>query len=316
MYLGIDIGGTKTMIALADRRGNLVARSRKSSKRLEEGPEAYIAELIAHARELVAGSGFSEPIEAIGVGCGGPLDRETGVILSGSVLPGWHNVPLRRQIEDAFGVPVNLDNDATAAGFGEAVFGAGKGFRDLAYFTVSTGIGGGVIIGGKPYRGANGNAGEFGHQTLDPEGRPCACGKRGCLQAYASGTSIGERAREMAAREPTRMLELAGGRIERITAETAAEAARLGDPVAIRLWEDTGRYLGHGVSNVINLLNPQRVILGGGVTKAGELLFGPVRRYAARWTMPELFQAVEIVPAALGDDVGICGAIALAMEMS
>lgn len=313
MLLGIDIGGTKTILALANESGEILAKLRFPS-RMALGPDAYLDDMICRADAFVQESGCEGKVEGVGVCCGGPLDREKGLILSGSTLPGWTMVPIRKTIEDAFGAPMNFDNDATAAGYAEALFGAGKGTRDMAYFTVSTGIGGGIISGGKPFRGA-GNAAEFGHQTLDVNGPVCPCGKRGCLQGLASGTAIGERARHAAEERPTRMIDLAGGEIRRITAETAAEAAQLGDPVALNVWEETGKYLGQGISNVINILNPDLVVLGGGVTKAGELLFEPTRRYAKLFSMPELYADCRIVPATLGDDVGIHGAIALAMEI-
>jgi glucokinase len=255
-----------------------------------------------------------QSIYGIGIGCGGPLDRETGVILSSPNLPGWRDVPLRQIIQDALGAPVTLDNDANAAALAEARFGAGRQIQNFIYLTISTGIGGAIVINGQLYHGSTGNAGEFGHQTLNPNGPLCLCGKRGCLEAYASGTSIARCAREAAQSQQTLITQFVDGDLDRINADIVSFAARKGDQVALELWEQAGCHLGHGIANAINIINPERVILGGGVTKAGDLLFVPTRRYAAKWTMPELFRNVEIVPAELGDDIGIYGAAVLAME--
>jgi glucokinase len=230
-------------------------------------------------------------------------------------LKGWEGFRLRGFFEDRLGLPTTLDNDANAAGLGEAIFGAGKGYTHVCYFTVSTGIGGGIIANGRLFRGATELAGEFGHQVIEPNGPRCSCGKWGCLESLASGTSIARRARErLRAGAVSSVLELAEGDIERVTAETLATAANSGDRFALDFWEETGRYLGIGMGNIINILNPSVIVVGGGASAAGELLLGPARKTAKERSMTELAEACEIVLAALGSDVGIVGAAALAME--
>jgi glucokinase len=251
---------------------------------------------------------------AVGVGCGGPLDAERGVITNALNNPGWVNVPLKRLLEDALGRPVHVENDANAAALGERRFGAGRGVANLVYLTVSTGIGGGVIVDGTLYRGENGNAGELGHIAIAYDGRPCHCGGHGCLEAYASGTNIAVRAREaLVSEEPSALLDIAGTP-ERITAATVTEAVRLGDAVAIRVWDETTTILAAGVASVIHAFNPRLVIVGGGVTRAGDVLFEPLRRKALGRAMVALAEVVDIVPAELADRTGVVGAAAVALD--
>jgi glucokinase len=255
-----------------------------------------------------------DEIIAAGVGCGGPLDPKTGMIMEPPNLPGWVDVPLVKILQDALGIPVYLDNDANAAALGEHRFGAGRGVENMVYLTISTGIGGGIIIGNKLYQGQNGNAGEIGHMSLAINGRPCNCGSRGCLEAYASGTNIAARAREaVGAGEKSLLTELAGSP-DNISGETIMAAMQAGDSVATRIWDETMEILGAGIANVINIFNPQRVVLGGGITNFGDLLFGPIRRIALSRAMGPLAQVAEIVPAQLGGQVGVLGAAAVALE--
>ncbi len=311
--LGIDIGGTKTIVAVADNEGSIVAQAKIDTPQ-EQGPGAVLSEIECALERLVQEARVSPgDIEAIGIGCGGPLDRDRGIILVVPNLPGWDNLPLTDRFQQAFRVPAFLDNDVNLAALGEARRGAGVGVDHFAYFNIGTGIGGGIIIGGRLYRGC-GNAGEFGHQVILPDGPPCLCGKRGCLESLASGTSIARRAREyVATRLESSILKLAGG-LENITAEVVAQAARRGDRLARRIWSDTGEYLGLGVANVVNILNPRKVVIGGGVAKAGDLLLDPVRRTVRERAMTQLAEDVEIVPGDLGDQAGIVGAIHLALE--
>ncbi|MGQ9525013.1 MAG: ROK family protein [Armatimonadota bacterium] len=320
LLAGIDIGGTKLAVGVSDIRGTILSVVREPTDR-SGGPQPVLRTLerMVHqaldeaAHRLGVPSGRSA-LKAIGVGVGGPLDSQRTVVLRAPNLPGWDNCPVKAFFEDAFGVPANMDNDASTAALGEARLGAGKGCSVVCYFTVSTGIGGGIVIGGHLYRGATASAGEFGHQIILPNGPPCLCGRRGCLEALASGTSIARRAREQVPRDSV-LLRMAGGDPGSITAALVAQAARAGDEFALRLWDETGFYLGIGVSNIINILNPDRVVLGGGVTKAGDLLFDPVRRTVAETAMRELAAACDVVPAALGDNVGVAGAICLAQDL-
>ena len=298
--LGLDIGGTKLAAGVVDESGAvhsfLVAPTLG-----EEGPDRVVERLLELGRQAVEAAGVSWPaVEAVGVGCGGPLDAARGV-LSPPYLPGWHDVPLRAIAERAYGLPVVMDNDATAAAAAEHRYGAGSGVSNMVYLTVSTGVGGGVIVDGRLYRGSDGNGAELGHVTVDWRGRECrGCGRRGCLEAYVSGTSIAERAHE-------------AGLAYR-TAEEVAAAAQAGDPGAARVWEETVEALACGLTSIVNLFEPELVVIGGGVSRSGELLLGPVRERVRAEAMTPAGKAVRIVAAALGDRVGVVGAAAIVLE--
>lgn len=311
--LGIDIGGTKTIVAVADENGSLITRKRiKTATKL--GPQRVMADIKAAAHEVIKEAG-SPKIDCIGIGCGGPLDRAAGRVLVVPNLPGWDNLPLTQIFAEEFGVPAYLDNDATAAALAEAMFGAGKDARNMCYFTISTGIGGGIILEGKPYRGSSDNSAEFGHQVIEPNGPKCPCGRWGCLESLSSGTSIARQAREAIDDHRESLLwTWSEGVKEKITAEMVAKAAGEGDSYAREVWYRAVGYLGIGVANVVSIINPDLVVLGGGVTKAGAMLFEPVRETVVERVMPALAEIVRIVPAELGDDVGIVGAVAIALE--
>lgn len=308
---GIDIGGTKTIVAVASDDGTIIAQERIDTPR-EQGPAKVLAEIESALRRLLQQTGVSD-IEAICIGCGGPLDRERGIILTAPNLPGWENLDLCGYFHNTFNAPVFLDNDVNLMALGEAREGAGVGVDYMAYFNVGTGIGGGIIIGGKLYRGC-GNAAEFGHQVILPDGPPCLCGKHGCLESLCSGTSIARRTREYLVDNPDSLiLELAGS-MDRVTGHVVAQAAREGDSLALRIWRETGEYLGIGIANVINILNPRLVVLGGGVVEVGDLLLEPARQTAHDRAMTQLADDVTIVPGKLGNQAGIVGAIHLALE--
>lgn len=311
--LGVDIGGTKTIVAVADADGEIIAQERINTPR-EQGPASVLGETTSALRRLVEQTGVLD-IKAMGIGCGGPLDRERGMILTAPNLPGWENLDLSGYFEGVFDAPVYLDNDVNLMALGEARHGAGVGVDYMTYFNIGTGIGGGIVIGGRLYRGC-GNAGEFGHQIILPDGPACTCGKRGCLESLCSGTSIARRTREylqMAGNSASLILDLAGS-MQAVTAHHVAGAARAGDELALRIWHETGTYLGLGVANVISILNPRLVVLGGGVMEAGALLLELVRRTVQDRAMNQLAADAEIVTGQLGDQAGIVGAISLALE--
>lgn len=296
--LALDVGGTKLAAAVVDDDGGVhgfVVTPTESSR----GPDDALGRLFELGRSAVAESGRDwQEIEAIGIGCGGPLDSERGVLIAPPHLPGWRDIPIARLATEALGRPAVLDNDATAAAAGELRFGAGREMQNLVYLTVSTGVGGGVVVDGKVHRGPSGNGGELGHVTIDWHGRPCrGCGRRGCLEAYASGTSIAERAEEAG---------LPGA-----TAADVAAAARAGDPVAVRVWDETCEALACGITSIVNLFEPELVVLGGGVVRTGEQLLGPVRTLVERDVMNA---SVAIVATEFGDAVGVVGAAAVAYE--
>jgi glucokinase len=249
-------------------------------------------------------------VERIGIACAGPVDREAGLVLNPPNLPGWTRVALVEHLEKELGRPAVLENDANAAALGEFRYGAGREAQSLVYLTVSTGIGGGIILGGRIWHGLKDGAGEVGHMTLAPDGPLCGCGNRGCLEAVSSGTAIARRARE--ALRTGRQSRL--GEIQGCTAADVARCAREGDSLAREVWEEAIGYLALGVANLITVLAPERVVIGGGVSEAGELLFDLLRWEVRRRVRLVAVESVPILPAALGRDVGILGAAAVALN--
>lgn len=299
--LALDIGGTKLAAGVVDRAG-VVHSFAVEPSRAGEGPTPTLARLFDLGRRAVDESGIDWPaIEAVGIGCGGPLDSERGVLIAPPHLPGWRDVPVTELAEQALGRAATLENDATAAAAGEHRWGAGAGVRNMVYLTISTGVGGGVVIDGSLYRGSSGNGGELGHVTIDWHGRRChGCGRLGCLEAYVSGTSIAERAQE------------AG--LGFATAADVAAAARAGDAGAVRLWDETVEALSCGLTSIVNLFEPELVVLGGGVTRSGELLLDPVRSAVRAGAMRPAGEAVDVVLSPFGDHVGVVGAAAIVYD--
>lgn len=296
--LGLDIGGTKIAAGVVGEDG-VVHGFATAPTEAKRGPEDGIARLFDLGRQAVAESGLTwDDVESIGIGCGGPLDSANGILIAPLHLPGWGGVHLVDLAAAQFGRPAVLDNDAVAACAGEHRYGAGRGSREMVYLTISTGVGGGVVIDGRLHRGRTGNGGELGHVTVDWRGRRCkGCGRRGCLEAYASGTSIAERAQE------------AG--MQGATAADVAAAARAGDETAVRIWGETCEALACGITSLVNLFEPEIVVLGGGVMRTGEQLLAPVRERVARDAIGD---PVTVVKAELGDAVGVVGAAAVAFE--
>jgi glucokinase len=316
---GVDIGGTKLAVGAADASGRLLAHCRLPSL-VQRGPDAVvkdIARMVRAAVSVAADRISSGPTELgfLGVASPGPLSQKRGVILSTPNMPGWEDYPLIRRLRDDFGCPTVLENDANAACLGEALFGAGRGRRFVAYFTVSTGIGGGFVQDGRVMHGADGNAAEFGHTIVAPEdGAMCGCGRAGHLEAYANGASIVRRARERLASGRASTLVDVAGSIDDITPEVIAAAAEDGDALCREIWDETGAFLGIGITNVVHSFNPDVVVLGGGISNVGDLLFAPVRRAVQARVMPDYRDTFTIERALLGDHVGIMGAIGLALE--
>ncbi|MDO8589530.1 MAG: ROK family protein [Armatimonadota bacterium] len=313
--VGIDIGGSKTIVGVADENGNLINKKRLATL-VNLGREQVIDSVKAAVWGLLSDYHMSsEDIDGIGVCCGGPVDAERGLVLTCPNMPGWDNVALAKIFSEEFNAPAWIDNDATVATLAELMFGAGMNVNNFVYFTVSAGIGGGIVIDRKLYRGSNGNAGEFGHQVVLPDGPPCTCGDRGCLESLSSGSSIAKRARRECFDWPsTVLLHWVDGNPMLITSEHVSRGAAEEDEFSSYIWNQAMNYLGIGVANVVNILNPELVVIGGGVTRAGELLFEPVRRVIEKRALSGLSKIVGVVPAALGDDVAVVGAITLAME--
>jgi glucokinase len=301
----IDIGGTKIALGLSTLDGHTLP-FRRFPTRIKNAPEQILEEACRELERMAAGAGAR--IAAVGIGCGGPLDRRRGLILSPPNLPGWDEFPIVKQVAERFGVPVLLDNDANGAALGEHEHGAGRGLSDLVYITISTGIGGGLIINRQLVHGVGDGAGEVGHMVIAPDGPPCGCGSRGCLEALCSGTSIARRAVEQLARD-SRPSTLRAGGATNVTAQAVAEAARAGDELARTVWDETIHYLALGLSNIIAALAPEAIILGGGVSTSGDQLLIPLRERvrAAVKIMP--VEQVGIRQASLGGDSAIYGAL-------
>jgi glucokinase len=298
--IGIDVGGTKMTAALATRDGEIVKLLRIQTKR-EEGAEGgfkAICEMMKSLLDEARIQGLS--VEKIGVGFGGPVNFESGTVYLSHHVPGWENFPLRSKLEHRFAIPVTVDNDANVGTLGEWMFGAGKGVNDLLYVNIGTGIGGGIISGGKLVRGWRNLAGEIGHMTVKPEGPVCTCGRKGCLEALASGSAIGCEGTERFGK-PMR-------------SEEVFQLAEQGDPTAKQILAEAVDALAFAIGAAANLFNPKKVILGGGVAEAPEhLLIEPLRERLMRYTLPQVYEGLEVVRAQLGYDAGIMGAVALAL---
>ena len=311
LLLALDYGGTKHSAALA-RRGQRewLARESVLSPASKDG-EYDRATMLAMAWRLLAGRAPA----AIGVSFGGPVDAARGRVILSHHIPGWDNVPLREQLQIAFNAPASVDNDANVGAIGEYRFGAGQGCASLLYITVSTGVGGGWILDGKIWSGADAMAGEIGHTIADPTGPECVCGRHGCVEVIACGPGIARAARMRLIGEPdaqTKLWEIMGTG-ENLTGADVARAALDGDELAQQVMDNAAHALGFGIGTAITLVNPERVIIGGGVSKSGERWWQVVRASARQNTLPQI--STDIVPAALGDDAPLWGAIALAENL-
>ena len=306
---GVDLGGTKifTLVTLPD------GREAGSDNRLtlaDLGPQAVIDRIIdSVSASLAAAGATAADLAAVGVAAPGTVDRGRGVVRDSPNLRGWDVVPLVQTIRNALGVPVALANDANAAALGEHIFGAGRGFRNMVFITVSSGVGGGIILHDRLYRGATGSAGEVGHMVVDEDGPACGCGHRGCLEALASGTAIAARAAALAAEGASPALARLAGDPSSLTAVDVERAAVDGDPVARRVIEEAGRYLGLGLVNLVHVFNPHGIVIGGGVSRMGDLILEPAREVVRERCFPLSQEGLQIVAGTLGDRAGALGAI-------
>jgi glucokinase len=310
--VGVDIGGTNCVVAAVPFQGGMPAAVRALPTRPQRGPDAAVADIAAMAEEVIGEATGSEggsrsDVLGVGIGCPGPLDLETGVIGATPNL-GWEGYPIRDRIAEALGLPASLDNDANCATYGEWWQGAGRGTGSLVGVTLGTGIGGGFVEGGRILRGASGSACEIGHMTIALEGRRCGCGNDGCLEAYASGPAIAARAREGLREGHASILPELVDDLETLTAATVYEALTLGDAFAQDVMTETARLLAVGLANLVNLFNPEMIVVVGGVTRAGEHLFEPLRSEVRRRAFRSAVNACAIVPGALPDTAGVIGA--------
>jgi glucokinase len=309
--LGIDIGGTNLVVGSVAEDGSRIVATASEPTHAEAGAKDVLERLVGLAeRAIEATRREIQGAEILGVGVGapGPLDTKRGIVLLTPNL-GWVNLPLRQIIHDRLGLPAALDNDANCAVLGEWWVGAARGARTAIGITIGTGIGGGLILDGKLFHGASDVAGEIGHTTIDTEGRRCKCGNYGCLEAYASGPNIALRAvEEIEAGAVSRLPSLVGGDLSKVTAQTVYQAAADGDDLALEVVNDTAKFLGVGIGNLLNVFNPEVVVVCGGVTLAGDHLFVPLRREVARRAFKPAVAACRIVPGELAGTAGVYGA--------
>jgi glucokinase len=315
LWLGIDLGGTDIKAVAVDADGR-VRWARAVATLAQERPEAVVEQLLDLMRTA---AGEVAPARVCGVGYAIPgiLDLLTGTVeLMTNFTGEWAGFGLRGALEHGSGVPISMLNDVRAATVGEQMWGAGRGYRDFICIAIGTGIGGGLVLGGELYMGSRGAAGEIGHQTMDPEGPRCNCGNHGCLESLASGYAIARRGKEAVARGDAELAELAGS--TEPEPHQIAEAARLGSAGAQRIFEDVGTLIGRALANVVCSLNPEAIVVGGGVSRAGELLLDPIRAEIARRTV--VFSpargGVEVVASPMGGQGGAIGAAAWALRQT
>ena len=311
--IGADLGGTLIRAIRTDLEGRKAARAEIQTL-AQEDSEAILGRIFQMIQQASDGADPSEVL-GIAIGAPGPID-ELGRLHDPPNLPGMKEFSLGERIQDRFQIPSYAGNDGNLAAFGELRFGAGRGLEDLIYMSIGTGVGGGIINDGKLLLGAHGFAAEIGHQTLVPDGPLCACGQPGHLEALASGPSIARQAKERLQAGASSTIDHYREAGNELTGKSVTDAARHGDELALEVLTEAATYIGLGLVNLIHILEPQRILLGGGVSQAGELLFEPIRQTVHDRVMSPVFRGVEIQPAALGKDVGLMGAVAWVLERS
>ena len=313
--VGVDLGGTNIAAGAMPTDGTREIAMRMAPTNGKEGSAAVVERIVRMIEDVIEQTRAETGAErsdflGVGIGSPGPLDRGRGVVIVTPNL-GWRDFPLRDEIGSRVNLPASLDNDANCATLGEFWCGAAKGGRNVVGMTIGTGIGGGLILDGKLYHGSSDAAGEIGHTTIDSTGRRCKCGNYGCLEAYASGPAIAERAREaLDVDGDSILLGLVDGELSKITSLLVFEASKRGDPVALEVVRDTAHFLGVGIANLINIFNPDIFVIAGGVTQAGDLLFDPMRAEVRRRAFKSSVDACKIVPGALPLSAGVVGAVA------
>lgn len=313
--IGVDIGGTKIATGLVDRSGKMLERVVEPTEAVQ-GPDAVIRRMVGAIRTALARRNLTPAdLAGIGVCAPGPIDPDAGMVVTAPNL-GWDHVALAPRLSSEFGVPTYLGNDANAAALGESRFGAGRGVRNMVYITVSTGVGGGIVSEGKIINGTHFSAGEIGHIIVVPHDGPrCGCGQEGCLEAMSSGTAIARRAvAALDAGRPSLIRDLVGNDLSKVTPAEVGQAAKQGDALAQEVLTEAWHYLGIGIINLINLFDPEMIVIGGGVAQLGDQLFDPVRRFVRERALGDLGSKVKILPAELGGDVGILGAATLVLQ--
>lgn len=311
LCLALDFGGTKLAAGLVNLDGGTLVTHVRAPTPVGGGAAGSLRTMFQLGDAALQGLA-GRPLHGAGVSFGGPVDAATGTVLRSLHVAGWDQVPLASLVSGHFGVVARMDNDANAAALGEWRFGVGRGSRCMAYYTLSTGVGGGIILGGTLFHGATGVAGELGHVIVDRNGPPCPCGNRGCVEALCSGPAIARRAREAVAQSslPTLLRDVGGGEAS-FTAATVAAAASQGDAVALAVWREVADDLAVGMGNVVNVLNLDRIVIGGGVAQAGTLLLEPLRAALPRYVFPAAYEPLDVRLSCFGGTSGLYGAAAL-----
>ena len=315
VVLGVDIGGTKVAFGLVDRDGSIITQGRTpmtADKTAEDGLRA-----VTDAIDSVLSSAGGTGLRGIGICAPGPLDPKTGVVLNPPNLPCWRNFPLAERVAKKYSLPTKVDNDANAAALAETQWGAAHGHRYVFYATVGTGIGTGIVFDGKIYHGQTGAAGEGGHVSIDYRGPVCGCGKRGCIEILAAGPAIGARARTRVAAEPSRgakILDLAGGNVTAVTSQMVGKAFASGDALAWEILQETVELLTVWLGNIVDLLDPDILVIGGGVAAVLKPFFAEIRNRLPSWCVNPRASEIPLVVARYGADAGIAGGAALCAE--
>ena len=315
--VGVDMGGTKILAAVVDAEGKIISHS-KIATHAEKEPDQVIDRIARCIGEAIEQAHLeASQIRAIGIGAPGPLDPEEGIVIFAPNLD-WSNVPLKAELESRLGIPTFVDNDVNVGTLGEHVLGAGRGVKNLVGIFVGTGVGGGIILNGKLFHGASKTAGEVGHMIVKADGPRCGCGNLGCLEAVASRTAIAKQLQKAILKKKKKSIlpKLNDGNLDLIRSKALAEAVKRGDKVTTKVMRRAGKYLGIGVASIVNFLNPEMIVLGGGVIEAmGDSFVDQIRRVAGEYALPNTMNGVQIVTAKLGDNAGVIGAAVLARQM-
>lgn len=315
--LAVDLGGTKIIAAIISDKGQVMAREYYLTL-AEEGPQSVIDRILSAIDHILGSVNLDlSKLHSISLAAAGTIDLDKGLVTLSPNLPGWHNIPLRDIVKEKHRVDTFLINDASAAALGEHHFGAGRGVNNLVLLTLGTGIGGGIIINGELYSGPCGSAGEIGHTTIDVNGPRCGCGNVGCLEMLASGTAIAQEAvRRISQGERSSLTKILDGKVANITAKEVSLAAQNGDSLALAVISQAATYLGVAMVNLVNIFNPEMIIIGGGMAQMGDLLLNTARQVVKERAFPLSAQAVRIVTAQLGDNAGVLGAAVFARQQN
>jgi glucokinase len=316
-WIGVDFGGTNLRAAVVNLENGSLSHPHRLETPALEGPRAVMDQIARLVEQVIQASGYPRTeFAAVGIGCPASMDMKRGNIRNApNVIGDWPSIEFKREMEASLHLPVAPLNDVRAITLGEVTFGAGKEFNTVAVYAIGTGLGGGVAINGRLHLGVSGSAGEFGHMIVDPFGLPCNCGSRGCLETIVSGNAISaQAAHAIVMRKKTSMSDLVKGDINRINPSIVIEAAKAGDAVACHILENAGVYLGISIANILVTLSPQRILIGGGVAAAGELLLEPARRTVRERTHMVPLEEVEIVSTSLGENAGLLGSALWAMS--